>query len=53
MTWTCMAANERGSLVFINEVTADRGNKGNSEIYSSILSVRIQPNAQLNSPDLT
>ena len=45
MAWACMAANGTGSLVFIDDVTADRSSKMNSEVYRAILSAHIQPNA--------
>lgn len=32
MAWACMAANETGSLVFTNDVTADRGSMMNSNV---------------------
>ena len=45
MSWTCMAANGAGSLVFIDDVTANRSSRMNPEVNSSILSARIQSNA--------
>ena len=45
MAWTCMAVNGTRSLVFINDVTADRSNRMNSEVYRALLSALIQPNA--------
>ena len=45
MAFACMAANGTGSLVFIDDVTADRSSKMNSEVYRAILSAHIQPNA--------
>ena len=45
MAWACMAANGTGSLVFIDDVTAVRSSKMNSEVYRAILSSHIQPNA--------
>ena len=42
--WTCMAVNGAGSAVFIDDVTADRS-RMNSEVFRSILSAQIQPNA--------
>ena len=43
--WTCMAANGTGSLVFFDDVTADRSSRMNSEVYRVILSAQIQSNA--------
>ncbi|MCJ8739407.1 hypothetical protein PDJAM_G00046810 [Pangasius djambal] len=40
-----MAANGTGSLVFIDDVTADRSSKMNSEVSRALLSAHIQPNA--------
>lgn len=34
MAWECMAVNGTGSMVFINDVTADRHRRFNYEIYS-------------------
>ena len=45
MAWACMASNGTGSLVFIDDVTKDRGSRMNSEVYRDILSAQIQPNA--------
>ena len=45
MVWACMAANGTGSLVFIDEVTADKSSRMNSEVFRAILSAHIQPNA--------
>ncbi len=45
MAWACMAANGTGSLVFIDDVTADRYSRMNSEVFKAILSAHIQPNA--------
>lgn len=39
MAWACMAANGTGSLVFIDDVTADKSSR------KAILSAQIQPNA--------
>ena len=44
MTWTCMAASGTGSLVFTEDVTADRSSRMNSEVYWAQLSAQIQPN---------
>ncbi|MCJ8732436.1 hypothetical protein PDJAM_G00211380 [Pangasius djambal] len=40
-----MAASGTGSLVFIDDVTADRSSKMNSEVYRATHSAHIQPNA--------
>jgi hypothetical protein len=40
-----MAANGTGSLVFIDDVTADKRSRTNSEVFGAILSAQIQPNA--------
>ena len=45
MVWACMAANGTGSLVFIDDVTADKSSRMNSEVFRAILSAHIQPNA--------
>uniref|UniRef100_A0A8C5R1Q5 Transposase n=1 Tax=Leptobrachium leishanense TaxID=445787 RepID=A0A8C5R1Q5_9ANUR len=45
MVWACMAANGTGSLVFIDDVTADKSRRLNSEVFRAILSAHIQPNA--------
>ena len=39
-----MAANGTGSLVSIDDVTADRSSRMNSEVYRSVPSVQTQPN---------
>lgn len=44
MLWTSMAASGTGSLVFIDDVTADRSSRMNSEVHSSVLSAHVQPN---------
>ena len=44
MAWACMAANGTGSLVFIDDVTADKSSRMNSEVFQAILSAHIQPN---------
>ena len=44
MAWACMAANGTGSLVFIDDVTADKSSRMNSEVFRAILSAHIQPN---------
>lgn len=45
MAWACMAANGTGSLVFIDDVTADKSSRMNSEVFRAILSAHIQSNA--------
>ncbi len=45
MAWACMAASGTGSLVFIDDVTADKSRMMNSEVFRAILSAHIQPNA--------
>ena len=45
MVWACMAANGTCSLVFIDDMTADKSSRMNSEVFRDILSVQIQPNA--------
>ncbi|KAG1932950.1 tumor necrosis factor receptor superfamily [Pimephales promelas] len=45
MAWACTAANGTGSLVFIDDVTADKSSRMNSEVFRAILSAHIQPNA--------
>ncbi len=45
MAWACMAACGTGSLVFIDDVTADKSSRMNSEVFRAILSAHIQPNA--------
>ena len=45
MAWACMAANGTGSLVFIDDVTADRSSRMNSEVYRATLPAQIQSNA--------
>lgn len=45
MVWACMAANGTGSLVFTDDVTADKSSTMNSEVFRAILSAHIQPNA--------
>ena len=45
MAWACMAANGTGSLVFIDDVTADKSSRMNSEVFRAILSAHVQPNA--------
>ena len=45
MAWACMAANGTGTLVFIDDVTADKSSRINSEVFRAISSAHIQPNA--------
>lgn len=40
-----MAVNGTGSLVFIDDVTADKSSRMNSEMFQAMLSATIQPNA--------
>ncbi len=40
-----MAASGAGSLVFIDDVNADKSSRMNSEVFRAILSAHIQPNA--------
>ena len=49
MTWTCMAANGTGSLVFTDDVTADRSSRMNAEkSYQVELSAQIRPRPSRN-----
>ncbi len=41
MARACMAANGTGSLVFIDDVTADSSSGMNSEVFKAILSAHI------------
>lgn len=45
MAWACMAANRTVSLVFTDDVTADRSSMVNSDVFWTILSTLNQPNA--------
>ena len=45
MVWASIAANETGSLVFIDDEAAKRSAKMNSEEYRTVLSASIQLNA--------
>ncbi len=45
MAWACMPASGTGSLVFIDDVTADKSSRMNSEVFRAILSAHVQPNA--------
>ena len=40
----CMAATGTGSLVFIDNVTADGSNRMNHKVYRALLSAQIQVN---------
>lgn len=37
MVWECMAATGTGSIVFMDDVTADKSSKMNSEAYRAII----------------
>ena len=45
MKWACMAADRTGSLVFIDNVPADRSSRMNPEENRALLSAQIHPNA--------
>ena len=45
IAWAYMAASGTGSLVFIDDVTADKSSRMNSGVYKALLSAQIQPNA--------
>lgn len=45
MAWACVAANETGSLLFTDHVTAERKSRMNSDVFSVSLSAHIQPKA--------
>ena len=45
MAWANMAASEKGSLVFIDDVTAHRSRAMHSEATIHISSAQIKPNA--------
>ena len=45
MALACLDANGTGSLLFIDDVTADRSSRMNSDVYRAILSAHIQLNA--------
>lgn len=40
-----MAANESASVLFLDDLTADKQSRMNAEVYKAILPVQIQPNA--------
>ena len=40
--WACMAAEDTGSLIFIDDITTDGSSKINSVVYGHILSAQIQ-----------
>lgn len=42
--WACMAANGTRSLVFTDDVTADRSSRMNSDVCRATPSAQIQPN---------
>ena len=45
MAWACMAANGTGTLAFIDDFTADRGNRMNAEVSRTLLCAHIRTNA--------
>lgn len=45
LAWACMAANVTGSLLVIDNVTANRSSRRSSDVYAAILSAQVQPNA--------
>lgn len=45
MAWACMAVSWNRSLVFTDDVTADRSSRKNGDAFGALLSARIQPNA--------
>lgn len=45
IAWACIATRGTGSLLFIDDVTADWSIKLNSEVHRPIISAHIQPNA--------
>ncbi|KAF7659361.1 hypothetical protein LDENG_00299140 [Lucifuga dentata] len=45
MAWACMAVTGTGTLIFIDDITADGRSKMNSEVYRNILSAQVQANA--------
>lgn len=45
MAWARMAASGTGSLVYIDDVTADRNSMMNSHVYWAVLAAQIQPKA--------
>ena len=40
MSWACMVASGMGSLVFINDMTANRSRTMNSEVYRNISMIK-------------
>ena len=42
--WACMAAEDTGSLLFTDDITADGSRKMYSEVYGHILSAQVQVN---------
>ena len=45
IAWACMAAEDTGSLIFIDDITADGSSKIHSEVYRHIISAQGQANA--------
>ena len=43
--WALMAANGTVSLALMDDVTANKSSRVNSEVYRTVLSAQIQPNA--------
>lgn len=43
IAWACMAADGMSSFVLINDDSADRSIKTNSEVYRALYSAPIQP----------
>ena len=41
MVWACMASSGNGSLVFIGDMTEDRGSPMNSKVYSRGTQIQI------------
>ena len=41
MTLACMAANGTGTLLFIDDVTAERSIRMNSEVYRNLISAHM------------
>ena len=53
MAWACMVANGSGSLLFIDDVTADRGGKMNSGGHMTIISALTSGGVQIQSSRAT
>uniref|UniRef100_A0A0E9WPL9 Uncharacterized protein n=1 Tax=Anguilla anguilla TaxID=7936 RepID=A0A0E9WPL9_ANGAN len=49
MVLACMAATDTGSLAFIDDAASDSSCRMNSDVYRSILSAQVQPNASKHS----